>query len=194
MYGYVYLTTNLINGNKYIGQHKSSVFEPDKYLGSGKAFINALNKYGKDNFECVLLEECDSAEELNEKEIYWISKYDAVNDNSFYNINKGGLGHSSAPWNKGLEHPQEWTENMAKAFEKICHLPASPKLKKVLSEYRKNVIVSKETKDKLSNQQKGRKAVNNGIINTYVRENELDKYLSEGWKLGIDKSLIRKRK
>lgn len=193
MYGYVYLTTNLINGNKYIGQHRASKFEPEKYIGSGKTFIKALNKYGRENFDCILLEECESAKELNDKEIYWIAKYNAVDDSTFYNINKGGLGHSSAPWNKGLKHPQEWTLKMQEAFDKMCHLPASPKLKKFLSEYRKNVKVSDETKEKLSKQQLGRKAINNGIINTYVKEEDLQNYLSNGWVLGLDKSLIRKR-
>ena len=35
MYGYIYITTNLINGMKYIGKHKASMFDP-AYKGSGK--------------------------------------------------------------------------------------------------------------------------------------------------------------
>ena len=31
-YGYIYLTENLINGKKYIGQHRAQEFEPNKYI------------------------------------------------------------------------------------------------------------------------------------------------------------------
>ena len=193
MYGYIYLTTNLINGKKYIGQHRSDIFEPDKYLGSGSNLLNALNKYGKENFSQILLEECNSEKELNEKEIYYIDEYNAVEDDNFYNLCRGGLGHTCSPWNKGLKHPQEYTEKMYETWDKIKHLPASPKLKEILSNYRKSVIVSEETKEKLSDQQKNRKAINNGIINTFVKEEDLQSYLDNGWQLGIDKNLVRKR-
>lgn len=46
MYGYIYKTTNLLNGKIYVGQHKAEKFEPDKYLGSGTIFLEALQKYG----------------------------------------------------------------------------------------------------------------------------------------------------
>ena len=39
MYGYIYKTTNLVNGKIYIGQKKSDVFLGDKYLGSGKKLL-----------------------------------------------------------------------------------------------------------------------------------------------------------
>ena len=45
MYGYIYLTTNHINGKKYIGQKKSNVFLGEKYLGSGKILKQALKKW-----------------------------------------------------------------------------------------------------------------------------------------------------
>ena len=56
MYGYIYITTNLLNGKKYIGKHKSSEFEFDKYYGSGKYIKAAIKKYGLENFKCELLE------------------------------------------------------------------------------------------------------------------------------------------
>ena len=48
-YGFVYITTNMINGKKYIGKRKYSTGW-EKYLGSGKYLKNALKKYGKYNF------------------------------------------------------------------------------------------------------------------------------------------------
>ena len=89
MYGYIYITTNLINNKKYIGQHKSDVFTED-YKGSGTALWNAIDKYGWENFKVELLEGCDSQDELNEREYYWTQYYDAVNSREFYNLREGG--------------------------------------------------------------------------------------------------------
>ena len=43
MFGYIYETTNLINGKKYIGKHISSDFDKF-YLGSGTYIKNAIEK------------------------------------------------------------------------------------------------------------------------------------------------------
>lgn len=185
MYGYIYLTTNKINGKKYVGQHRSEYFDT-KYFGSGKLFVKALNKYGKDNFSVELLESCNSDEELNIKEIYYINKFNAVNSDEFYNIANGGLGHTCSPWNKGLH--TGCSEAQYRALSKGWYLPASEKLKKKLSEYRTGIIVSDETRKKLSNAQKGKTAINNGEINKYIRKEELDHYLNNGW----DKGMLRK--
>lgn len=88
MYGYIYITTNLINGHKYIGQHKSSKFD-SKYIGSGKRLLYAVFKYGRENFITELVEAFNSAQELNNAEIYYINKYNAVEDPNFYNIARG---------------------------------------------------------------------------------------------------------
>ena len=42
MYGFVYITTNKINGKKYIGMCKSS--HEKNYLGSGKILREAIEK------------------------------------------------------------------------------------------------------------------------------------------------------
>ena len=55
MYGYVYKTTNLINGMIYIGQHKGEVFDTESF-GSGLLIREAFSKYGIDNFKCEVLE------------------------------------------------------------------------------------------------------------------------------------------
>lgn len=89
MYGYVYLTTNLINNKKYIGKRAKSEFD-DSYLGSGKLLKRALRKYGKINFKCEVLKWCSSLTELNESEKYFIKKFNAQERNDFYNISSGG--------------------------------------------------------------------------------------------------------
>jgi hypothetical protein len=70
MYGYIYKTTNLITGFFYIGRHKATQFEPDRYIGSGTILKRAVEKYGKENFKCELVESLEDKETLNERERY----------------------------------------------------------------------------------------------------------------------------
>ena len=73
MIGYIYLTTNLINGKKYIGRRKSNKFLGESYLGSGTHLKNAVKKYGRENFRVDLIEEIDTTyEDLVERETYYI--------------------------------------------------------------------------------------------------------------------------
>ena len=74
MYGYIYLTENLITDKKCLGQHKSEEWD-DNYIGSGKILVQSIKKYGFENFTCSLLQECDSEDSLNDAEYYWINKY-----------------------------------------------------------------------------------------------------------------------
>lgn len=89
MYGYIYLTTNLINGKKYIGQHRGTKFN-FQYIGSGVLIKKAIAEYGKQNFSCELLDVAYSKEELNEKEVYWINFFNASKSENYYNIAEGG--------------------------------------------------------------------------------------------------------
>ena len=96
MYGYVYLTENMVNGKRYIGQHRSTKFDTN-YYGSGVAFYRAFKKYGKENFKVIILEWCDSKEELDAAEIRHIQKHNATESNEYYNISSGGhIGNSFA--------------------------------------------------------------------------------------------------
>lgn len=93
MYGFVYITTNHINGKKYIGQKRYDKANKWKsYLGSGIHLKRAINKYGSENFSKEIIEDCKSKELLDEREKYWIEYYNAVKSNEFYNIASGGDG------------------------------------------------------------------------------------------------------
>lgn len=129
MFGYIYKTTNLINGKIYIGQHKSETFDT-KYYGSGKLFRKAFKKYGELNFTCELIEECNDSKTLDNREIYWISYYRNLGFD-MYNISDGGFN----PRLSGINHP---------LYGK--HHTEASKLKN--SESHKGKIQSNETKQK----------------------------------------------
>lgn len=96
--GYIYMIQNKINGHVYIGQTKQKPevrwkqhikvafsdapsFKIQKY-----ALQQAIEKYGVDNFDFIVLEEVDN-NLLNQREQYWISTY-----NSYYNGYNETLG------------------------------------------------------------------------------------------------------
>ena len=92
-YGFVYITTNHVNGKKYIGQKRYDKNNKWKsYLGSGIHLKRAINKYGAENFSKEIIEDCETKECLDQREIYWIQYYNAVESDNFYNIASGGDG------------------------------------------------------------------------------------------------------
>lgn len=85
----VYVTTNLINGRKYIGK---DVRNSPSYLGSGKILKNAIARYGKKNFVKEILAYGNTVNELEDLEKYYIEYYGAQKSDLFYNITSGGNG------------------------------------------------------------------------------------------------------
>lgn len=88
-YGFIYITTNINNGKRYIGQ-KKFIRNWQYYLGSGKHFLRAVKKYGRDNFHRDIVATAYSEGELNDLERKWIKNYNAVESDDFYNIADGG--------------------------------------------------------------------------------------------------------
>ncbi len=90
----VYCHINKINGKKYVGQTK---LEPNirfgkngrKYSGS-RHFFFAIQKYGWDNFDHIIVANNLTIEEANSFEQLLIAKLDLTNPEYGYNIAKGG--------------------------------------------------------------------------------------------------------
>ena len=184
MFGYIYLTTNLINNKKYIGQKKSTTFLHEKYLGSGSLLRKAINKYGRENFKVELLCECDSKEELDAKEIFYIALYDATNNPEYYNLTRGGESGLGGPKFKGHSHTEDAKKRISDKTSGEnnpfygCHhtdeckqrmrdaaknrAPVSAETREKLSKIHKGVKFTEEHKRKISEAQKGSKGNNYG--------------------------------
>lgn len=110
---YIYKITNQINGKIYIGKTVETIearFQRhcrDYKLPSinHRPLYNAMKKYGIENFNVTLLEEC-SIDSLNDREKFWIEVLGAFKNG--YNATKGGDGVAYADydlifilWEKG---------------------------------------------------------------------------------------------
>lgn len=97
-YGTIYKITNTKNGKIYIGQTIRTLAERftchckpcSASRKNGMPIAKAIQKYGKD---CFIIEKIDTAEtkeELNKKEIAYISSFESYKKNIGYNISSGG--------------------------------------------------------------------------------------------------------
>lgn len=203
MFGYIYITTNMLNGKKYIGKHQFPEFDKF-YKGSGTALKKAFKKYGLHNFKCEILQSvnnvptiCESFDELNSSEIYYINFYDAVNSSDYYNMSWGGEGVSSidctgsnnsmfgvhrvgedAPtygrlwYNNGVSNvmipPDKVQEYELKGYTP-GQLPR--KFSEKRAKVRKDVML-------------GRVGYTNGLVNVLIFPEEIDKYVKQGYVRG----------
>lgn len=181
MCGYIYATNNHINGKWYIGQHLGK-WRDTYYFGSGTLIKKSLKKYGKENFSLAILCWCNSLEELNEKEEFWINEFKKKGF-ELYNINSGGQGLKSwislqtrrkiskscknhIPWNKGKHNylSKESLEKMRNASlgngwrikgHKVS-LDSRKKISNSLKKFFKENPLSKETRNKMSANRKNK--------------------------------------
>ena len=92
----IYKIINIINNKIYIGKNTTS---DSNYMGSGIVLSKAKSKYGIESFKKIIIEDdIESEDILNEREIYWIDKYDATNPEIGYNRAPGGEGNTGK-WN-----------------------------------------------------------------------------------------------
>lgn len=86
---YVGKTNNIQNRRR---QHE----EIDPYCTSQCEYnyplSRGIRKYGKEEYECIILEDNIPDDKINERECYWITYYNTYLDSTCYNQTEGGSG------------------------------------------------------------------------------------------------------
>ena len=207
MYGYIYKTTYLETGFYYVGQHKATKFEPQRYLGSGTIFLRILHKQQRlarsrgekwkdvwhKYFSCELLQECATLEALNEAEIFWVDKLNAQDRNFGYNITPGGFGGGCSPSEETRQKLRLANLNRVFVYNDYERLMIRLEdLPKYLDKgYIQGVPPFKRTdefKEKVSQTLTGYRCIHKGTEKSRVPVSELDYYLSVGYELGWPKA------
>lgn len=144
----IYAFVNKINGKMYIGQSQNiekRLYDHEYTARKGKekctALQRAFDKYGFDNFSVEILEEC-SISDLNEREIFYIQKFQSNNKKFGYNLSSGGESGL-----RGYKFPESFGKKISEAKKGWI---MSDSQKEFISRLHKGKIVSKETRRKMS--------------------------------------------
>jgi hypothetical protein len=86
---FFYRTNNLINGKFYYGSHCG---DDVRYCGSGKLLKRAINKYGRNNFELIILKRFKTREEAYCFEERFLKLYKISSLQNSYNVKDSALG------------------------------------------------------------------------------------------------------
>lgn len=158
--GCIYRIINNINNKCYVGyttgsfdvrmrKHKNDDTHLNTILG------RAIKKYGWDNFQCEIVEECDNKYDLLEKEKYYIRYYNSLTPNG-YNMTIGGekLFGEHNPF-FGKQHSQETKEKLSTmASNRIGEL--NPFYGKHHNEQTKQLIANSNSKKVANTDNNGR--------------------------------------
>lgn len=143
MYGVIYKITNKRNGKPYIGQTTRSVEQRFKEHAKSNYLIGkAIRKYGKENFTIEIIEECETPEQLNEREKFWIAFFNCMSPNG-YNLTDGG--------NNAIPS----AESCAKMSAAHTGVKRSPETVAKMSESQKGKTLSPEHCEKISQSLQG---------------------------------------
>lgn len=109
----IYKITNKLNGHSYIGlsknierrfsDHKTKAFSSNRPDDKSKVLYQAFRKYGLESFSFEVIEEC-KAEDLAEREVYWIEFYQTYLNRNHYNETPGGDLPGDKTKHVGEEH------------------------------------------------------------------------------------------
>ena len=149
----IYKITNLINDKIYVGQQNHN---KSNYYGSGKLLKQAILKYGKHNFKKETLQICDSVDDLDKYEIYWIKELNATDRKIGYNICDGGRVNRNM---SGENHPmygKTVSPEMRKKISEATKKGMTAEICQKIKDKRKFQIFSDETRKMWSEHRKGK--------------------------------------
>lgn len=200
-YHYIYKTTCIITNNFYIGMHSTDNLE-DGYIGSGKRLWYSINKHGKENHVCEILEFLQNRKKLKEREKQ-IVNVELIKEELCMNLQLGGGGgyiSEENQRNRSLAGGKAFSTKIKSdpiLYKEFCDIQRI-KFKKLHSEGKMKYdnftgkTHSEETKRKIGTvnalKQKGSNNSQYGKcwITNEIESKKIDKgdIIPEGWRLG----------
>lgn len=168
----IYCIENMINGKKYIGQTKDIDRRKYEHLRElkgnhhyNKYLQNAFNKYGVNNFKFYIIEKCN-IDNLDEREMFYIKKYNTMDKTKGYNLRAGGhkpkLSETSKEKisqtrkkrikeGKIIPVGHKWTDEQRERLSKalLKSYKNNPELKERLSEAKATICIEKVKRIKM---------------------------------------------
>ncbi|MBR1580949.1 MAG: GIY-YIG nuclease family protein [Selenomonadaceae bacterium] len=133
----IYRITNNLNGKIYIGQTQKTLRERMAgHLCDALYVDNAIKKYGIENFTIEVVEDCETPEELNDRERYWIAFFNCIAPNG-YNLTDGGSNASPS------DETREKISNTLKEYYE-----QNPEKRQEISEFQKKRFEDPEERQK----------------------------------------------
>ena len=133
IYHYTYITTNLINGKQYIGDHSTSKLD-DNYLGSGLLIKEEQKILGKENFKKEILEFFSTKQEAYNDQEKYIKLYKTHVSQGGYNKNWTGGQWASIVSDKTRK---KISRSLKEAYKN------NPELRKIVAENSKQFVGEK---------------------------------------------------
>lgn len=164
----IYKITNDIDDKVYIGQTKHSLEKRlkihfhDSQLEKikNRPFYAAINKYGSEHFFIEPIEKC-SAEKGDEREMFWIEKYDSFKNG--YNATYGGAGKAFIDKKLTLKL---WNEG--KSVKEISDI--TKRTREGIADFLHEKGVSKEETTERSHKTKKKSVLMYDMEGNYIRE------------------------
>lgn len=188
----IYRVENIKNGKCYVGRTSKT---PERRFkehlrhalrkGSPYKFHAAIRKHGKGSFSLSVIESDVHSNQINEREAYWITQYDAFNRG--YNMNPGGSGlvYYTDEQKKKMSRSQKLSYQNPSRGKGGAVGPCSEETKEKLRERalkrysdptnhpRFGAIVSEETRKKISDANRGKKSAFKGKTHSLETINKM---------------------
>lgn len=179
-YNCIYMYVNKVNGKRYVGQAVDFNDRHREHIRKHKQVIDrAIDKYGEENFEIIILKENLSNQcLLNFWECYYIDKYNCLAKNgNGYNISDGG--HNGNAFAGKTEEEMLKIRRKNIEGQKKHWNNMSEEDKKWFADKHKKENLSSETRQKMRDAQKGKTAWNKGKQMSEEQKEKMKKPKSE---------------
>lgn len=177
MFFTIYKTINILSRKYYIGKHKTKNIN-DSYLGSGKAILNAIKRYGKENFRKEILFVFDNEVDMDNKEKELVTE-EFINNVKNYNCGIGGKG---GPHFKNKVHSEETKQKISETVKKT--FSCEEVKKKFLKACKKRVYLNTLKNGRNANYKVSRKKWVRNLEKTQEKLIKREENISNGWEKG----------